>query len=53
MLGNKEIMASNIKYYMEKKGVNSSDVCKALHFKQNTFSNWITYDSCYNVNNNI
>lgn len=41
MLGNKEIMASNIKYYMEKKGVNSSDVCKALHFKQNTFSNWI------------
>ena len=41
MLGNKAIMASNIKYYMEKKEVNSSDVCKALGFKQNTFSNWI------------
>lgn len=41
MLGNKETMAINIKRFMEEKGVNSSDVCKALGFKQNTFSNWI------------
>jgi transcriptional regulator with XRE-family HTH domain len=40
-LGNKEIMARNLRYYMEQKEVNSSDVCKALGFKQNTYSNWI------------
>ena len=42
MLGNKEIMAHNIKKYMSKKGVSSADVCRALNFKTNTFSNWIT-----------
>lgn len=42
MLGNKEIMAHNIKKYMKKKGVSSADVCRALNFKTNTFSNWIT-----------
>ena len=42
MLGNKEIMAYNIKKYMDKKGVSSADVCRALGFKTNTFSNWIT-----------
>ena len=41
MLGNKEIMAYNIKKYMEIKGVTSADVCRALNFKTNTFSNWI------------
>lgn len=42
MLGNKEIMAHNIKKYMSIKGVTSADVCRALNFKTNTFSNWIT-----------
>ena len=42
MLGNKEIMARNIKKYMDKKGVSSADVCRALNFKTNTFSNWLT-----------
>ena len=42
MLGNKEIMANNIKKYMKKKGVNSAEVCRALNFKSNTFSNWLT-----------
>lgn len=41
MVENKEIMAKNIKFYMELKRVNSSEVCKALGIKQNTFSNWI------------
>ena len=42
MLGNKEIMARNIKKYMERKGVSSAEVCRALNFKTNTFSNWLT-----------
>lgn len=41
MKENKEVMAANIKHYMELNKVNSSEVCKALGFKQNTFSNWI------------
>ena len=42
MLGNKEIMARNIKKHMERKGVSSAEVCRALNFKTNTFSNWLT-----------
>lgn len=42
MLGNKEVMARNIKKYMDKKGVSSAEVCRALDFKTNTFSNWVT-----------
>lgn len=42
MLGNKEIMARNIRKYMDRKGVSSADVCRALNLKTNTFSNWIT-----------
>lgn len=41
MKENKEVMAANIRYFMELYKVNSADVCKALGFKQNTFSNWI------------
>ena len=41
MVKNKEVMAENIKYFMAINRVNSADVCKALGFKQNTFSNWI------------
>ena len=41
MIENKEVIARNIKRRMEIKGVNSADVCRALGFKQNTFSNWI------------
>ena len=42
MTENKEVMAKNIKKYMDIKGVNSADVCRALNFKTNTFSNWLT-----------
>lgn len=42
MLGNKEIMARNIKKYMNRKGVTSAEVCRALDLKTNTFSNWLT-----------
>ena len=41
MLGNREIMAANIKRFMELKEVTASDVCQALGFKHNTFSYWV------------
>lgn len=41
MIENKEVMARNLKKYMEKKGVNAAEVCNALGFKPNTYSNWI------------
>lgn len=41
MIENKEVMARNIKYYMEQKGVNASEVCEALGIKHNTFSDWV------------
>lgn len=40
-LGNKEVMAANIKKYMERKGVNATDVCTTLDIKHNTFSDWV------------
>lgn len=38
---NKQIMAKNIKYYMEKKGVTNQQLCDALGFKYTTFMDWI------------
>ena len=40
MTDNRDVMARNICHYMEVKGVNATEVCKALDFKQNTFSDW-------------
>lgn len=42
----KEIMARNIKRYMEQKGVTNQQVCDALGFKYTTFIDWtkaVTY----------
>ena len=41
MLGNKEIMARNIKFYMNLRGKTATDICNALGFKNSTFSNWV------------
>lgn len=41
MLGNKEVMARNLRRLMYAKGVNATDVCKALNFKHNTYSSWM------------
>ncbi len=41
MIENKEIMAKNIKKYMAINRVNATDICKALDFKHNTFSDWV------------
>ena len=38
---NKEIMAKNIKRYMEMKGVTNQQLCDALDFKYTTFMDWI------------
>ena len=38
---NKEIMARNIKRYMEMKGVTNQQLCDALDFKYTTFLDWI------------
>lgn len=39
-LGNKEIMANNIKKMMKSKGVNNSIVCADLNIPMATFSDW-------------
>lgn len=41
MTTNREVMARNILHYMEKQGVNATELCKDLGFKQNTFSDWV------------
>lgn len=40
-LGNKEIMAKNIRHYMELKGKDRNQICKDLGFKYTTFTDWI------------
>lgn len=40
-LGNKEIMAKNIKYYMSLNNVRAKDICEILNFPMATFSDWI------------
>ena len=40
-LGNKQVMAQNIKYYLELNKLRSVDVCAALGFKAATFSDWL------------
>ena len=40
-LGNKEVMASNIKRYMDLCNKDRNDVCKDLNIKYTTFTDWI------------
>lgn len=40
-LGNKEIMAKNIKYYMEINNKDRNQICKDLDFKYSTFTDWV------------
>ena len=40
-LGNKEVMAQNIKYYLRKNDVTQTDMCKTLGFKMSTVSDWM------------
>ena len=40
-LGNKEIMARNIQFYMDKYGKTRQDMCEALGVKYTTFTDWV------------
>lgn len=40
-LGNKEIMARNIKKYMALNNKTQTDMCNILGFKMSTFSDWL------------
>lgn len=40
-LGNKQVMAENIRYYLHKNNLNQTDICNALGFKAPTFSDWV------------
>ena len=40
-LGNKEVMADNIKYYMALNNEDRQDVCQALNIKYTTFTDWV------------
>lgn len=42
MLGNKEIMAENIRHYMEINRKTRNQICDDLGFKYSTFSDWVT-----------
>lgn len=40
-LGNREIMAQNIKYYMDKNDKTRNEICHDLGFAYSTFSDWV------------
>ena len=40
-LGNKEIMARNIKRYMQKNGISRKDFCERLGFAYSTVTDWL------------
>ncbi|WP_288839280.1 helix-turn-helix domain-containing protein [uncultured Megasphaera sp.] len=40
-LGNKDIMAKNIKHYMESRGVDRNKICSDLNLKYTTFTDWV------------
>ena len=44
-LGNKEIMAKNIRHYMEKYNKTRQEMCDALGVKYTTFTDWVNGNS--------
>lgn len=40
-LGNKQVMAENIQYYMNLYGKSRNDMCEALGIKYTTFTDWV------------
>lgn len=40
-LGNKEVMANNIKRYLEKIGISRKEFCNRLGFKYSTVTDWL------------
>lgn len=40
-LGNKEVMAKNLKYYMEISGKSQKELCEIVGVSTSTFSDWV------------
>jgi repressor LexA len=40
-LGNKEVMAKNLKYYLEKSGKTQKEMCEILGVSTSTFNDWM------------
>ena len=40
-IGNKPVMAANIKYYMKEKGINAKELSKAINVPYTTVLSWI------------
>lgn len=40
-LGNKQIMARNLKWYLERSGKSQKDFCRDLEFRETTVSDWL------------
>ena len=40
-LGNKEIMAKNIRHYLQINNLTNTDICRTLGFSMSTFSDWL------------
>ena len=40
-MDNKNVFASNLKYYMEQRGKSRREICAALGFSYYTFSDWV------------
>lgn len=40
-LGNKQVMAENLRFYLNAKGITQAELCATLNIKPNTFSDWI------------
>lgn len=40
-LGNKQVFASNLRFYMNQHGKKRTDICEALNIKYTTFTDWV------------
>lgn len=40
-LGNKEIMANNIRFYLSQNDISQTEICQTLGFSMSTFSDWV------------
>lgn len=41
-LGNREVLAENLKYYMDLYGISRKEICDLLGFRYTTFTGWVT-----------
>ena len=44
-LGNKQVFAKNLKYFMNLCGKTQTDICRDLNLKISTFSDWVNANS--------